>query len=65
MQQALADIRQVVEGVRAAPEVLRLARKHGVEMPIAEQVRAVVFDDRPPLEAVAELMARAPKGELG
>jgi glycerol-3-phosphate dehydrogenase len=33
-------------------------------MPIAEQVRSVVFDRRPPLEAVAELMARAPKDEL-
>jgi glycerol-3-phosphate dehydrogenase len=33
-------------------------------MPIAEQVRAVVFDHRPPLEAVAELMSRAPRDEL-
>jgi glycerol-3-phosphate dehydrogenase len=44
---------------------LDLAAEHGVEMPIAAQVRAVVFDHRLPLEAVAELMARTPKDELG
>lgn len=55
----------VAEGVATVAGALELAAAHGIEMPIAEQVRAVVFDDRPPLEAVAELMARAPKGELG
>jgi glycerol-3-phosphate dehydrogenase len=33
-------------------------------MPIAEQVRAVVFANRSPLEALAGLMARSPKDEL-
>jgi glycerol-3-phosphate dehydrogenase len=33
-------------------------------MPIAEQVRAVVFEQRPPLVAVAELMSRSTKDEL-
>lgn len=55
----------VAEGIATVTGALELAAVHGVEMPIAEQVRAVVFDRRPPLEAVAELMARAPKGELG
>jgi glycerol-3-phosphate dehydrogenase (NAD(P)+) len=55
----------VAEGVATVAGALGLAALHGIEMPIAEQVRAVVFDHRPPLEAVAELMARAPKGELG
>lgn len=55
----------VAEGVATVAGALELAAAHGIEMPIAEQVRAVVFDHRPPLEAVAELMARAPKGELG
>jgi glycerol-3-phosphate dehydrogenase len=35
-----------------------------VELPIAEQVSAVVHDGRPPLAAVAELMGREPKDEL-
>ena len=55
----------VAEGVATVAGALGLAAVHRIEMPIAEQVRAVVFDHRPPLEAVAELMARAPKGELG
>ena len=54
----------VAEGVATVTGALELAAAHDVEMPIAEQVRAVVFDHRPPLEAVAELMARAPKDEL-
>ena len=54
----------VVEGVATLAGALELAAAHGVEMPIAEQVRAVVFEQRPPLVAVAELMARTPKDEL-
>jgi glycerol-3-phosphate dehydrogenase (NAD(P)+) len=54
----------VAEGVATVSGALDLAAVHGVEMPIAEQVRSVVFDRRPPLEAVAELMARAPRDEL-
>jgi glycerol-3-phosphate dehydrogenase (NAD(P)+) len=54
----------VAEGVNTVPGALELAAEHGVEMPIAEQVRAVVFDQRPPLAAVAELMSRSMKDEL-
>jgi glycerol-3-phosphate dehydrogenase (NAD(P)+) len=54
----------VAEGVATVTGALELARENDVEVPIAEQVRAVVFDRRPPLEAVAELMARTPKDEL-
>jgi len=54
----------VVEGVPTVTGALDLAAAHGVEMPIADQVRSVVFDQRPPLAAVAALMARTPKDEL-
>lgn len=54
----------VAEGVATVTGALELAAAHGVEMPIAEQVRAVVFDQRPPMLAVAELMSRTPKDEL-
>jgi glycerol-3-phosphate dehydrogenase (NAD(P)+) len=54
----------VAEGVATVAGALELAAVHGVELPIAEQVRAVVFEQRPPLAAVAELMSRAPKDEL-
>jgi glycerol-3-phosphate dehydrogenase (NAD(P)+) len=54
----------VAEGVATVAGALELAAVHGVELPIAEQVRAVVFEQRPPLAALAELMSRAPKDEL-
>jgi glycerol-3-phosphate dehydrogenase (NAD(P)+) len=54
----------VAEGVSTVAGALELAAVHGVELPIAEQVRSVVFERRPPMAAVAELMSRTPKDEL-
>lgn len=54
----------VVEGVNTVTGALELAASHRVEMPIAEQVRAVVFDRKPPMSAVAELMSRVQQDEL-
>lgn len=54
----------VAEGVSTVPGALELAASAGVDLPIAEQVHAVVFAGRPPLAAVAELMARSTKDEL-
>ena len=62
--EAAGKLAGVAEGVATVTGALELAAAHGVEMPIAEQVRAVVFDRRPPLAAVAELMSRRPKDEL-
>lgn len=62
--EAAGQLSGVAEGVATVTGALELARVHEVELPIAEQVRAVVFDRRPPLAAVAELMSRAPKDEL-
>ena len=54
----------VAEGVATVNGALELAAAHGVELPIAEQVHAVIFEQRPPMAAVAELMSRTPKDEL-
>jgi glycerol-3-phosphate dehydrogenase (NAD(P)+) len=54
----------VAEGVATVRGALALAAAHGVELPIAEQVAAVVHEGRSPMDAVAELMSREPKGEL-
>ena len=62
--EAAAHLPGVAEGVATVAGALELAASHGVELPIAEQVRAVVIDRRPPLGAVGELMGRSPKGEL-
>jgi glycerol-3-phosphate dehydrogenase (NAD(P)+) len=63
LQTAQAEIRQVVEGVRAAPEVLRLARKHHIEMPISEQVVRVLAGEIKPIDAVRNLASRPPRAE--
>ncbi|HUS25568.1 MAG TPA: NAD(P)H-dependent glycerol-3-phosphate dehydrogenase [Candidatus Binatia bacterium] len=60
---ALAEIRQTVEGVRAAPEVLRLARRHRVDMPITEQVVEVLAGRASPIQAVQSLATRPPRAE--
>ena len=54
----------VAEGVNTVAGALELAAAHDVEMPIVEQVRAVVLEGRPPMVAVAELMSRAQQDEL-
>jgi glycerol-3-phosphate dehydrogenase (NAD(P)+) len=61
---AAAQLNGVAEGVDTVSGALQLAVEHGVEMPIAEQVEAVVHAGRPPLDAVAELMSRVQKDEL-
>lgn len=63
LEEILADMRAVAEGVRTAPAVQALAREYGVEMPIVEEVNAILEGTRPPLEAVERLMLRDPKPE--
>ena len=55
---AAARVGQVVEGVQTSAQVLRLARRFAVEMPICEQVRAVVTGASGAAAAVEALLAR-------
>lgn len=57
--------RTVAEGPGTVRTALRLAAAHGVELPIAEAVAAVLFEGRAPAAALAALMAREPKAEDG
>ncbi len=63
LEDALAGIDQVVEGVQTAREVHELALSQGVEMPITEQVYAVLYSGCAPKAAVHALLTRAPKAE--
>ncbi|QSX37330.1 NAD(P)H-dependent glycerol-3-phosphate dehydrogenase [Shewanella sedimentimangrovi] len=60
---AQAEIGQVVEGYRNTKEVYTLAHRLGVEMPITEQIYQVLYEDKSPLEAAKELLAREKKSE--
>lgn len=55
--------RTVAEGVNTAKAAVRLAARHGIEMPIAAKVAEVLFDGKPPRQAIAELMERTLKPE--
>jgi glycerol-3-phosphate dehydrogenase (NAD(P)+) len=59
----LSDMTAVAEGVRTAAGVYELARRHDVEMPITEQVYAIVEEGRSPEVALRALMERDPKPE--
>ena len=61
--EAAERIGQVVEGTYAAAAVQLLARKHGIEMPICEQVDRVLRQEATPREAVAALLERARRSE--
>ncbi len=63
VEDAQAEIGQVVEGVRNAAEVHALAARHGVEMPISEQVYRVLHDGIAVRQAFYELSARPPGAE--
>lgn len=60
----LADMKMVAEGVQSSPSVVELAARHGVEMPICEQVTAVCHAGKTAAEGLRTLMSRESKSEL-
>lgn len=63
MEQAMAEVRMVVEGVYSAKAAIGLAQKYHVQLPIIEQVNAILFEGLPADEAVRNLMLRDKKIE--
>lgn len=59
----LTTNRTVAEGVNTALAASRLAARHGIEMPITNQVKAVLFDGISPADSVRTLMERTLKAE--
>lgn len=64
LDEIVSEMKMVAEGVKSTEAVLGLAARHGIEVPIAEQVGAVLYLGRPPAEMVDALMGRDPKPEL-
>ena len=58
MEEAMAEVHMVVEGVYSAKAARRLAQVHEVPMPIIEEVNAVLFEAKSASEAVRDLMMR-------
>lgn len=63
LSQVLQELRQVAEGVPTTFAVCRVAEQLGIEMPIAQTIRAVLEGRLKPQEAIRELMLRSPKDE--
>ncbi len=62
-QEAIDEVKMVVEGVPAAMAGYNLAKKCGVEMPITEEAYKVLFENKSAKEAVQDLMTRKRRHE--
>ena len=63
LKQILASTPMVIEGVETSNAAVVLARRHHIELPIIEQVHAMLFRRSTPRHALAALMRRAGKSE--
>lgn len=63
LEQVVAELGHVAEGVPCARAVRDLAARRGVEMPITNAVAGVLFDGDDARKMVAQLLARDPRGE--
>lgn len=63
LQDVLASMTSIVEGVETTRAVKELAGRHKVDMPITNAVHAILFENLAPREALRELMGRSLKAE--
>lgn len=63
LEETLGGMHNVAEGVKTTQAVYELGQKRGIELPITEQVHAVLFSGKSPAEAVRELMTRPLRDE--
>src|SRR2546423_1395392 len=64
LEQIVGEMNQVAEGVKTAGVVMKLAAEHGVDMPIAREVDAVLNHGQPVFEAYRGLLRKVPGHEL-
>lgn len=64
LEEAMAAVRMVVEGVRTTRAARKLSIQHGAEMPITDQMHRVLFEGKNPRDAVFTLMGRGKKDEM-
>ena len=63
MDEAMKEVKQVVEGVYSAKAAIGLAKKYGISMPICEEINHVLFEGKSAKDAVADLFDRDKKHE--
>jgi glycerol-3-phosphate dehydrogenase (NAD(P)+) len=65
LEQIVAEMNGIAEGITTTRGIAELARQRAIEMPIAAEVYAVLFEQKSPAEATATLMMRPPRSEQG
>jgi glycerol-3-phosphate dehydrogenase (NAD(P)+) len=65
LEEIVQEMKMVAEGVKSTAAVLAIAQRAGVEMPIADQVGAVLYEGRRPADIVPALMLRQARPEHG
>ncbi len=63
LKDVLAKMPMVAEGVQTTRSAYALAEKYDAEMPITTEVYRVLFENKPPEQAISDLMTRDPKSE--
>ncbi len=64
LENIVGQTRSVAEGITTAKSAYDLSMKYGIDMPITEQVYLTLYNDKPPLDAVKDLMNRSLKTEF-
>jgi glycerol-3-phosphate dehydrogenase (NAD(P)+) len=59
----MQGMKTVAEGVKTAKATRELARKHGIEMPVVEEVHRILYEGKDPKQALKDLMSRELKDE--
>jgi len=63
LSEILGEMREVAEGVKTTSSIFELGRRLGIDMPITASIHALLYQDKPAIEAANELMGRPLKRE--
>ena len=64
MEEAMEEVKMVVEGVHSTKSAYALSKKYNIDMPIIEKVYSVLFEGETAKDGVLELMSRIPTEEI-
>jgi glycerol-3-phosphate dehydrogenase (NAD(P)+) len=64
LSEILSEMREVAEGVKTTRAIYELGIRLGVDLPITSSIHALLYEDKPALEAAHELMGRPLKREI-
>ena len=63
LNEIVTEMKMIAEGVKTTKSVYKLTKKYSVDMPIVDSTYKILYEEKPPKDAVMELMARGLRGE--